>query len=147
MDLLSNKKGDDAYSRSLKHILRNPLPGGFFIFWERGVKASVKELVVKYWFEFALGVVAAGAIAFYKQLEGKVHKQFTDQKALKEGMLALLRSGIISNYEKYMKREWIPIYAMENVLALYDAYHALGGNGAVDKLIDELKDLRCTEQK
>ena len=107
----------------------------------------MKDIIVRYWIEFILGIMAAGCVALYRRLEAKIYKQVNDQKALKEGMLALLRSGIINSYDKYIKREWIPIYAMENVLALYEAYHSLGGNGAIDKLIEELKELPCTEQK
>ncbi len=107
----------------------------------------MKDFIVKYWLGFAFGLITTGGVAFYKRLEAKVHKQVNNQKALKDGTMALLRSEIISCYDKYMGRGWVPIYAMENALALYDAYHALGGNGAIDKLIEELKELPSKEQK
>jgi hypothetical protein len=100
------------------------------------------------WGSFPLpGLIMAGMIAFYKKLSKKIHKQLNDQKALKDGTLALLRNQIIQNYDKYMDRERIPIYAIENVLELYNAYHTLGGNGTITKLVDELKELPSNNQK
>jgi uncharacterized protein YsxB (DUF464 family) len=101
----------------------------------------LKDVVIKYGVEVVCSAVALGIGAAYKRLAKKLHQQICDQKALKEGTLALLRSEIIRIYDKYTYREQIPIYAMENVLALYDAYHELGGNGTITKLIEELRAL------
>jgi Zn/Cd-binding protein ZinT len=35
----------------------------------------------------------------------------------------------------------MPLYARENVLEMYNAYHALGGNGAITKLMEEMENL------
>jgi hypothetical protein len=40
-----------------------------------------------------------------------------------------------------MEKEWMPLYARENILEMYSAYHDLGGNGAITKLMKELEDL------
>lgn len=106
-----------------------------------------KTLFINNWVEVIFGLIMAGIIAFYKKLSIKIHKQINDEKAVKNGTLALLRNQIIQNYEKYIDREWIPIYAIENVLELYDAYHTLGGNGTITKLVDELKELPSNNQK
>ena len=37
-----------------------------------------------------------------------------------------------------LERGEIPIYAQENVQAMYEAYHELGGNGTVTKLVREI---------
>ncbi len=104
-----------------------------------------KDFVVKYAVEAVGGVIIAGLGIAYKCLSQKVQKQITDQKALRDGTLALLRSEIIRNYDTYMGRKWIPIYAMENVCALYTAYHDLGGNGTMTKLVEELRELKSKE--
>lgn len=86
--------------------------------------------------------LAIGVFAYlFRCLWKNVQKQKEDQDAVQAGTLALLRSDIISNYDHYMDKEWIPIYAMENVCALYHAYHKLGGNGTVTKLLEELRAL------
>ena len=104
-----------------------------------------KDLFINKWIEIIFGFIAAGLVALYKKLASKLHKQVCDQNSLKDGTLALLRSEIIRNYEKYIYRKWIPIYARENVLKLYEAYHQLGGNGAIDKLIEELEALQSID--
>ena len=96
------------------------------------------DFIAAYWQE---GLFLA-FVAFFAAAYKKLHKEVCDQKNIKDGMLALLRSEIIRSYEKYRDQEWIPIYAMENVLEMYDAYHALGGNGTMTKLVDELKELQ-----
>ena len=40
-----------------------------------------------------------------------------------------------------MDKEYIPVYGMDNVMKLYGAYHELGGNGSVTKLVEALKEL------
>lgn len=100
----------------------------------------MKDIVV-YGAEAVCGTVVVCLGASFRCLAKKVHRQMDDQKALRDGTLALLRSELIRVYDKYILRKHIPIYAMENVLALYSAYHALGGNGTITKLIDELNEL------
>ena len=40
-----------------------------------------------------------------------------------------------------MEKGYIPIYAMENVLESYAAYHSVGGNGTITKMVEEVKQL------
>ena len=35
----------------------------------------------------------------------------------------------------------IPVYGMNNVLKVYAAYHKLGGNGTMNKLVNDLREL------
>ena len=106
----------------------------------------MKDWIVKYWLETLFGAVVLVLGALYKRLAMKFKKQLSDQKALKNGMLALLRSEIIRCHDKYMQRGWIPIYALESVLALYCSYNTLGGNGTVTKLVEDIKGLRNSEK-
>ena len=106
----------------------------------------MREFVIKYWLEVVFGAVAAGLATAYKLLSKKVHKQICDQKSLRDGTQALLRNEIIKEYDKYIERGYIPIYAMENVSSMYEAYHSLGGNGTITKLMEELRELP-TKQK
>lgn len=50
-------------------------------------------------------------------------------KAMREGVRSLLRAEIIRAYEKYTDRGFCPIYAREPLTKVYEAYHAMGGNG------------------
>lgn len=108
---------------------------------------EIKEFIIKYWLAAAFGVVATGLGLCYKGLSKKVHQQLCDQKSLKDGTKALLRNEIIRSYEKYVDLKWMPLYARENVLEMYNSYHNLGGNGAVTKLIEELMALSSAPPK
>jgi hypothetical protein len=99
------------------------------------------EFIVKYWLETLFGAIAAGMGIACKCLAKKRKKQNDDQKSLRDGTQALLRNQIIKTYEKYIEKGWMPLYARENVLEMYNAYHTLGGNGAITKLMEELENL------
>lgn len=62
-------------------------------------------------------------------------------KTLKEGLLSLLRAEIIRSYDKYTKKEYCPIYAKDAITKAYNAYHALGGNGTITSLYNEVMEL------
>lgn len=63
------------------------------------------------------------------------------EQALTDGMKCVLRLELIHEHAHYMDKGCIPVYAMENVLESYTAYHALGGNGTITKMVEELKQL------
>lgn len=98
---------------------------------------------LRYWIEVIFGAILTGIGYSYRRLACRLREQREDQEALRAGTLALLRSEIIRNYDHYIGKGVTPIYAMENLLALYEAYHALGGNGTITKLVDELKEQPC----
>jgi hypothetical protein len=92
------------------------------------------EFIATYWLGFLFAGVT-GVLGFICRWI------FTQFKALKFGVQAILRDRIIDQYNKYMDKEFIPIYAMENVTAMYKEYHALGGNGTITELYKQLLEL------
>ena len=62
-------------------------------------------------------------------------------QAVNDGMKCLLRLEIIRDCTHYLAKGYVPVYAMENILDSYGAYHALGGNGTITKMVEELKKL------
>ena len=56
-------------------------------------------------------------------------------------MQALLRDRIIWTYNHYMEKGFCPIYGQENIHEMYSQYKALGGNGAVTKLMEDFEKL------
>ena len=68
-------------------------------------------------------------------------KEIGKQRVEREAIKSLLRSEIITIHGRYVERGEIPIYAQENVQAMYQAYHELGGNGTVTKLVREIMEL------
>ncbi len=79
---------------------------------------------------------ALGAVSTYLGMRYKNMKK--ENSALKEGMQSLLRSDIIKSHDKYTALGYCPIYAKESATKSYEAYHALGGNGVITKLYEDI---------
>ena len=80
-----------------------------------------------------------GALGAFTTYLGMRYKKVTrENNALKNGMQSLLRNNIIDAHDKYMKKKYCPIYAKESLTKTYDSYHALGGNGVVTKLYNDI---------
>ncbi|MCH5271565.1 MAG: hypothetical protein J1E83_12585 [Lachnospiraceae bacterium] len=95
------------------------------------------EFVVRYWVEVLFGIIISGMGVFGKIL----YNQHLKNKAVAEGVQALLRNGIVETYNKWSERGYCPIYARENAQRMYIPYHALGGNDIATDLIEDLKQL------
>lgn len=91
--------------------------------------------------EAIVGLISAGMLAGFKVLANRLKKLRADDVAQRAGLQALLKDGIITRYDKYVQRGYILVREMENVQSMYEAYHALGGNGTVTRLLEELKEL------
>lgn len=85
--------------------------------------------------------IIAGAVISYLFALYRAKKKQND--ALKAGLQALLRDRIIQAYNHYVQdRGWIPIYAKESIDACYKSYEALGDNGVIDNLMQQLNELQ-----
>ena len=67
--------------------------------------------------------------------------QKKDRDANSKGTMLLLRVQLIEYHAKYMQLGNIPSYAYQNFCEMYEAYHALGGNGMVTKMKQEIEEL------
>lgn len=61
-------------------------------------------------------------------------------------MQALLRSQMISSYDKWTGRGFAPIWAKDNFQNCWKQYHSLGANGVMDGIHDEFMDLPTTKE-
>ena len=53
-------------------------------------------------------------------------------------MVALLRDRFYEGYRHHMKNGYYPIPDREVMRDIYEQYHALGGNGVITHLMEEL---------
>lgn len=74
-------------------------------------------------------------------------EQKKDRKNNSTGTMLLLRRALIADHEKYTKLGEIPNYAYTNYSEMYDAYHALGGNGMVTKMLEEINELQLKNKE
>lgn len=72
--------------------------------------------------------------------------QKRDRDANSKGTMLLLRVQLIEYHDKYMKLGTIPSYAYENFCEMYKAYHRLGGNGMITKMMHEIEELHLKEK-
>ena len=72
--------------------------------------------------------------------------QKKDRDANSKGTMLLLRVQLIEYHDKYMKLGSIPSYAYENFCEMYNAYHKLGGNGMITKMMHEIEELHLREK-
>lgn len=72
--------------------------------------------------------------------------QKKDRDANSKGTMLLLRVQLIEYHDKYMRLD-IPSYAYENFMEMYDAYHALGGNGMITKMMHEIEELHLKKKE
>lgn len=68
-------------------------------------------------------------------------QQKKDKDANSKGTMLLLRVQLIEYHDKYVALGEIPSYAYQNFSEMYDAYHALGGNGMITKMYAEIKQI------
>ena len=94
------------------------------------------DFIIKYWVECLLGLISSGLVFSFKHLTTRLKKVKQDNEVIRLGMKALLRNEIISTYNHYEVKEYLPIYARESLSDLHKQYKALGGNGAIDSLIE-----------
>ena len=73
-----------------------------------------------------------------QRLEDKRQKEY---EALKNGVQSMLRDRLIQSALSYENQGWVDTNALENVGLMYSAYSALGGNGIVTKLFNEMQEL------
>ena len=73
-----------------------------------------------------------------QKLEDKRQKEY---EALKNGVQSMLRDRLIQSVLSYENQGWVDTNALENIGPMYSAYSALGGNGIVTKLFNEMQGL------
>ena len=68
-------------------------------------------------------------------------KHASEETALKDGVLCLFRVKMIEYHEKYMDSGHISSHGFQNGMLMYKAYRALGGNGMIEHMKDEIEEL------
>ena len=81
-----------------------------------------------------------------KERDARIAVEKEVRNANSSGTMLLLRVQLIEYHDKYMKLGTIPSYAYENFCEMYKAYHRLGGNGMITKMMHEIKELHLKEK-
>lgn len=81
-----------------------------------------------------------------KPIRDLQRKAQTDNEAIMEGVRILLQMRFERECERALRRKCITIRDQHLISELYNAYHALGGNGGITTLHEHVMDLPVTTQ-
>lgn len=95
--------------------------------------------------QIVAAVITAIVTAIVTAAIAAIRSTAKHQTALDAGMQAMLRAEIIRSYYHYSERGWITLHGLEAAEQAYQAYHDLGGNGTVTKLMKDMRDLPVQE--
>ena len=70
--------------------------------------------------------VPALILMIVKYMLNQIKRNRKDTEAVKLGLQALLRSQMISDYNKYSEKGFAPVYARDNFENCWKQYHSLG---------------------
>ena len=94
--------------------------------------------------------IATGIISFLfhklkkrEELRGIDEKKRADaiflrEQATNQALRALCRDRILQGYRYYRQQGGVSTADLESMTKLYDAYHALGGNGTITAVYDKI---------
>lgn len=99
------------------------------------------EWIIKYWVQWAFGLICAALVAECRRLAKRVKAQEEERKAIKEGLLAMLHDRLYAECSRYIAQGSIDMDGLRNLEYLYRSYHALGGNGTGTELYNRAKAL------
>lgn len=99
------------------------------------------DFIFQYWLEFLFSALIALMGFGYKLLKNRQDQQERKNKAIENGVQALLRNELIRRYREYETKGEITIIDKENIEHLFNEYKNLGGNGTVAKMYEEMLSL------
>lgn len=95
------------------------------------------DFIVRYWLEFAFGLIAAALGAAYGRLEKKFKAEKAKNAAIENGLRGILRIQILDTYDKCVEQgRKISVSRKDAIVSIYQSYCALG-----DHIDDTIKAL------
>lgn len=90
------------------------------------------DIIFQYWITAFFGFIVSGLCFVSRILWSKT-------QAVHGGVKILLYVEIKKYYYAQKKEDWCPLYVLEDVVKMHDQYKALGGNGALDSIMTEMR--------
>ena len=76
-----------------------------------------------------------------RKRRGGKERDKAKEKAIEEGVQALLRNELVREYREYKAKGELSILDKDNIEAMFKQYKNLGGNGTVKHLVEEILEL------
>ena len=101
------------------------------------------DFIIKYWLEALFGVILAALGIGYKSLANRLKSERKKNQAIEDGLRDLLRIQILDNYERCAAAgNTISVSRKDAIDSAYKSYHALGGNGTITRVHEEIMGMR-----
>ena len=99
------------------------------------------EWVAKYWLEVLFGLVVTGIGIVQRRLSKRMKEERKRNEAIENGVRDMLRLTILDNYERCKSAGIISVARKDAVDSAYQSYHALGGNGTITRVHEEIMEM------
>lgn len=96
------------------------------------------DFIFQYWLEVLFSAILAFISFGYKLLKNRQDEQDKKNRAIENGVQALLRNELITKYREYETKGEMTIIDKENIEHLFKEYQNLGGNGTIKQMYEEL---------
>lgn len=100
------------------------------------------EYIKQYGLQTLLAAISGGVLYILKHVQSDIKKDLKDKSIIKQGVVALLHNSLFRSCEDYLTRGEITTDELDNLEALYESYHSLGGNGTGTALYERCKNLK-----
>lgn len=109
------------------------------------MKPDFGKLILEYWLHFLLAALSTSLTYMVLNLKKKFIRFQERERATENGVQALLRNEIIKTYNHFINQEFMPVHEYDNISYLYSQYKNLGGNGTIQKLMEEIEEMPVHE--
>ena len=96
------------------------------------------EFIAKYWLECIFGAIVAGLTAGVTRISKRLKEEKVRNEAIESGVRDILRMQILDTYERCKATGKITVSRKDAIDSAYNSYHALGGNGTITQVHNEL---------
>lgn len=91
-----------------------------------------------HWVQWLFAVVSGALALGYKSIAARLKEEQGKNEAIARGVQCLLRDSIVSSYNRYSDKGFMPIYAKESLKSAFKAYAKLGGNDVAEQLYHKM---------
>lgn len=102
---------------------------------------DILKIILSYLIPTVLGGILGYFSTKFKKNKKEEESKERKEKAIEEGLQALLRNELVRRYREYETKGELSILDKENIEAMFKQYEILGGNGTVKHLMEELLSL------
>ena len=96
------------------------------------------DFIAKYWLEFVFGLIVAALSAGYAKISKRLKEEKVRNTAIESGVRDILRMQILDTYDRCKAAGSISVSRKDAIDSAYTSYHALGGNGTITQVHNEL---------